>query len=87
MVELKVVEQRIRDGVEDVTHVEVRDMTGTKDHLEAVVVAGAFAGKSRVAQQRLVFAALGELMDGPIHALTFKTYTPEKWSEVAKPDS
>lgn len=80
MVDLNLVEKRIRDGVPGVTHVEVKDMTGTKDHLEAVVVASSFEGKSRVAQQRMVFAALGELMDGPIHALTFKTFTPDKWS-------
>lgn len=79
MVDFKEVESRIRAGVDGVSHVEIKDLTGGKDHLEAVIVATAFEGKSRVAQQRLVFAALGELMDGPIHALTFKTFTPEKW--------
>ncbi len=79
MVESEVVENRIREQLDGVSHVEVRDLTGTKDHYEAVIVASAFEGKSRVDQQRMVFAALGELMDGPIHALTFKTYTPEKW--------
>ncbi|MEM7608731.1 MAG: BolA family transcriptional regulator [Myxococcota bacterium] len=83
MVEPEVVEARIRAGVEGVSHVEVKDLTGTKDHYEAVVVSGAFAGVSRVARQRMVFAALGELMDGPIHALTFKTYTDEDWSKKA----
>lgn len=78
MVESSVVEKRIREGVEGVTHVEVTDLTGTKDHYEAVIVSSAFEGKSRVARQRMVFAALGELMQGPIHALTFKTYTPQE---------
>ena len=68
MVDLNLVEKRIRDGVPGVTHVEVKDMTGTKDHLEAVVVASSFEGKSRVAQQRMVFAALVELVARPPRA-------------------
>ncbi|MAQ15134.1 MAG: BolA family transcriptional regulator [Sandaracinus sp.] len=81
MVEPSVVEERIRQGVTDVQHVEVTDLTGTKDHYEAVIVSPAFEGQSRVARQRMVFAALGELMQGPIHALTFKTYTPADWKD------
>lgn len=84
MVEPSVIEERIRKGIEGVEHLEVRDLTGTKDHYEAVIVSPAFEGRSRVDQQRLVFAALGELMDGPIHALTFKTYTPTKWAEMTE---
>ncbi len=53
--------------------VEVSDMTGTQDHLQAVVVTTAFAGKSRVEQHKMVYAALGELMSGPIHALALTT--------------
>lgn len=81
MIEPSAVEARIRAGVEGVSHLEVKDLTGTKDHYEAVIVASGFEGLNRVAQQRLVFAALGELMSGPIHALTFKTYTPEAWEK------
>lgn len=84
MVEPETVEQRIREGVSDVSHVEVKDLTGTKDHYEAVIVSPVFEGKSRVDQQRMVFAALGELMAGPIHALTFKTYTPDTWTAQAQ---
>ena len=48
MVEPSVVEERIRQGVTDVQHVEVTDLTGTKDHYEAVIVSPAFEGQSRV---------------------------------------
>jgi stress-induced morphogen len=44
MVEPNVVEERIRAGLEGVSHVAVRDLTGTKDHYEATIVATAFAG-------------------------------------------
>ena len=58
--------------------VTLSDMTGGGDHWQAVIVASAFEGMSRLQRQRGVYAALGELMHGPIHALTFKTLTPEQ---------
>ena len=47
-------------------------------HFEAVVVAHAFAGKLPLARHRLVYATLGDLMGGAIHALSLKTLTPEE---------
>jgi stress-induced morphogen len=55
------------------SHVEVTDLTGTEDHFQAIVVAAQFAGKSRIDQHKMVYAALGELMSGPIHALALTT--------------
>jgi stress-induced morphogen len=79
MVEVEVLEERIREGVGDVTHLAIRDLTGTKDHWEAVVVAGSFTGKSPIEQHQMVYAALGDLMAGPVHALALKTYSPDNW--------
>jgi stress-induced morphogen len=53
--------------------VEVTDLTGTKDHFQAVVVTRAFDGKTRIEQHRMVYAALGELMAGEVHALALTT--------------
>ncbi|MDP9152258.1 MAG: BolA family transcriptional regulator [Myxococcota bacterium] len=53
--------------------VEVTDLTGTQDHFQAVIVARAFDGKAPLEQHRMVYAALGELMKGEIHALALKT--------------
>jgi acid stress-induced BolA-like protein IbaG/YrbA len=47
-------------------------------HFEATVVSAAFAGKLPLARHRLVYATLGELMGGAIHALALKTLTPEE---------
>jgi acid stress-induced BolA-like protein IbaG/YrbA len=47
-------------------------------HFEATVIAPAFAGKLPLARHRLVYAALGDLMGGAIHALSLKTMTPEE---------
>ncbi|WP_313247538.1 BolA/IbaG family iron-sulfur metabolism protein [Stenotrophomonas acidaminiphila] len=45
-------------------------------HFEATVVCEAFAGKLPLARHRMVYATLGELMGGAIHALALKTVTP-----------
>ena len=61
-------------------HVEV---TGDGRHFSAVVVSDAFAGKSMIAQHRLVYAALGDRFDTEVvHALSLKTYTPEQWQAL-----
>ena len=45
-------------------------------HFEATVVSEAFRGKLPLARHRLVYATLGDLMGGAIHALALKTITP-----------
>ena len=64
--------------------VELKDLTGTKDHYEAKVVSDLFAGKTLIAQHKLVYAALGDAMAGPIHALALHTFTPEQWAKRPK---
>ena len=64
--------------------IEVVDLTGTKDHYQARVVAADFAGRSLVEQHQMVYRALGEAMHGPIHALALKTFTPESWAKQGK---
>ena len=69
--------KRIQEAFPD-TEVTLTDMTGTNDHWEAMIVSPSFEGMSRLQRQRGIYAALGELMRGPIHALTFRTLTPEQ---------
>ena len=45
-------------------------------HFQVSIVADAFAGKSRVDRQRMVYAALADEMAGPIHALQLKVMAP-----------
>jgi BolA protein len=47
-----------------------------ESHFTVVVEAAAFAGLSRVARQRLVNKALGQLLDGRIHALAIRARAP-----------
>ncbi|NOT16212.1 MAG: BolA/IbaG family iron-sulfur metabolism protein [Methylotenera sp.] len=51
-------------------------------HFEAVIVSPAFIGKNMVQQHQLVYGALGDRMRAEIHALSMKTFTPEKWEEI-----
>lgn len=59
--------------------VELEDLTGSKDHYKARIVAEQFEGQNRVARHRMVYDALSEEMKGPIHALTLELYTPDEW--------
>lgn len=47
-------------------------------HFEATVVSEAFRGKLPLARHRMVYATLGELMGGAIHALQLKTVTSDE---------
>jgi stress-induced morphogen len=76
MIEPHVLEEKLKAAFPDAARIEVQDLTGTKDHYKAVVVAKEFAGKTRVEQHQLVYAALGELMAGPVHALALETKAP-----------
>jgi BolA protein len=71
-----------RVEVEDESHLHAGHAgarPGGESHFRALIVAVRFEGKGRVERQRMVYAALGELMSGPIHALALRTLTPEEW--------
>jgi len=75
------VQQLIEAGMPDA---EVK-VTGDGSHFEAVVISEAFEGKSLVAQQKMVYVTLGEhIINGSLHALTIKAYTPGKWALASK---
>lgn len=56
--------------------VTITDLAGDGDHYAARVTSAAFAGKSRVAQHKLVYDALGGRMGGVLHALQLTTAVP-----------
>ena len=75
----------------DADHVQIEDDSalhaghlgaqGGGGHYRVTVVSARFEGLSRVAAQRLVYQALGELMTTDIHALEMRTLTPEQWRQ------
>ena len=56
--------------------VEMTDLAGDGDHWAARVKSASFAGKTRVAQHKLVYEALGGKMGGVLHALQLTTAVP-----------
>lgn len=56
--------------------VALTDLAGDDDHWAATVTAPQFAGLSRIAQHKLVFAAFGGRMGGELHALQLTTVVP-----------
>lgn len=47
-----------------------------ESHFSLDIESDAFAGKSRVERQRMVYKALGELMQERVHALQIRARTP-----------
>jgi BolA protein len=51
---------------------------GGSTHWRLSIVSPQFAGKPTVARHRMVYQALGELMQHPIHALAITARSPEE---------
>jgi BolA family transcriptional regulator, general stress-responsive regulator len=51
---------------------------GGQTHWRVAIVSPRFAGQSTVARHRMVYQALGELMQHPIHALAINARSPEE---------
>ena len=85
----KIIHTALMDAL-DAEHVQVEDDSalhaghpgaqGGGGHYRVLVVSSHFDGLSRVAAQRLVYHALGELMTTDIHALEMKTFSPDQWA-------
>ncbi len=57
------------------------ELDGDGQHFQAIIVSSEFVGKNRVQRQQRVYQTLQEkLATGELHALSFKTLTPEEWS-------
>lgn len=59
------------------------EVNGDGQHFMARIVSREFAGKSLIERQRLVMATVSaEIQSGELHAISFKTYTPEEWAAL-----
>ncbi|MCU0755904.1 MAG: BolA family transcriptional regulator [Xanthomonadales bacterium] len=65
----------IDESHKHVGHAGARDGRG---HFELRLVSAAFRGQRPLARHRLVYSALGALMETDIHALRLATLTPEE---------
>lgn len=54
---------------------------GAKDgggHYQLTIVSSAFAGASRISRHRMVYDALGDLMQREVHALAIEAFAPDE---------
>lgn len=70
------IERLIKDGLPDAV-VSIEDLRGDGDHYACHVVSPAFAGKNRIQQHQMVYAALQGRMGNELHALALQTSVPE----------
>ena len=66
----------IKESIPD-ADVQIEDLRGDGDHYAAYVVSSAFAGKTRVQQHQMVYAALQGRMGEELHALALQTAAPQ----------
>ncbi len=53
----------------------------SESHFKVTIVTNEFAGKMLVARHRILNQLLKRELDGPVHALSLNTLTPEEWQE------
>jgi len=73
------------------THMEIEDQSaahagheGAKSgggHYQLTIVSAAFAGQLPLKRHRAVYAALGEMMEQEIHAISIRAFTPEEFEQ------
>ena len=63
------------DSAAHAGHVGARDGRG---HFSVRIVAPAFAGHGRLERHRMIYAALGEMMQQDIHALSISARSPDE---------
>ena len=70
------IESLIKAALPD-AEVHIEDLAGDGDHYSANVISASFAGKTRVQQHQMVYAALQGRMGGELHALALQTSVPK----------
>ena len=65
----------IDDSHKHAGHAGARDGGG---HYQLKIVSAQFVGKSTLARHRMIYSALGEMMEHDIHALNITACTPEQ---------
>ena len=58
---------------------------GGGGHYSLTIVSPQFSGKNTVARHRLIYAALGSMMQQQIHALAIRAYAPDEAETLSQP--
>ena len=78
------IKQMIEAGLPDSSVVvESEDNT----HFTALIISKLFSGKNMLQQHKMVHKVLGDKLGKDIHALSFKTFTPEEYESISDIES
>jgi stress-induced morphogen len=66
-------ENLLASAFPDATLIKVVDLAGDNDHYQAEICSASFAGLTKIQQHQKVYAALGEMVGGKLHALSLIT--------------
>lgn len=81
----EIIEQKVADAVAPV-HLEVINEShmhnvppGSESHFKLIIVSDAFDGKRLVGRHQIINSVLRDELQGPVHALSMETHTPQEW--------
>ena len=88
-----VVENKIRDKLQAHFHIKLLEIInesphhqvpeGSETHFRILIVSKDFKGLSTVKRHQKVYHVLKEELQGPVHAFSQKTLTPEEWEAMS----
>jgi BolA family transcriptional regulator, general stress-responsive regulator len=58
---------------------------GGGGHYRLTIVSQQFSGKNTVTRHRMIYAALGPMMQQQIHALAIRAYAPDEAATISQP--
>jgi len=74
------VEQLILDQIDDIKVTVETDGS----HYQVTAIGNIFSNLNAVKRQQLIYGCLNQhIINGTIHAVIIKTYTPDEWSAIA----
>ncbi len=68
-----ILEQKLLDFFPNAV-IDIKDLVGDENHYEITVRSQKFHGLSKIAQHKLVYEALGDMVGNQLHALSLKTF-------------
>ncbi|MDE0518100.1 MAG: BolA family transcriptional regulator [Oligoflexia bacterium] len=91
------VEQQIRDKLTSRLQIELLEIVnespyhqvpeGAETHFRVLIVSNDFKDLSTVKRHQKVYQILKEELQGPVHAFSQRTFTPEEWKDTNSPIS
>jgi BolA protein len=76
---------RLELGDDSALHAGHEGAKGGGGHYRLVIVSDQFSGKSTVTRHRMIYAALGPMMQQQIHALAIRAYAPDEAEALSQP--